>query len=260
MAFRAGVRGEMANSQTGDSVIGRLMRVLETFDETRTAQSASEIGRRAGLPSSSAHRLVDDLAQQGILDRDIDGRVRLGMRLWELALRGSTALRLRQAAQPHMERVQAILKEHTQIAVIEQDEVLFLERLSHPSAVSNLARVAGRLPLHATSSGLILLAFADPKLRNRVLAQPLAAISPMTITDPEVLRRALANAARLGYVVAPGAVEEVATGVAVPIRVDGVVVAALSVVVPRETPMDPVLQILRTAAMRIEADLRATRW
>lgn len=249
----------MANSPSGDSLIERVVRVLDTFGVDRTVQTASAIGRRAGLPSSTAHRLVDELVQAGLLERDDEHRVRLGMRLWELALRGSTALRLRQAALPHMERVQAALREHTQLAVLEQEEALFLERLSHPAAVSNITRVAGRLPLHASSSGLVLLAHADPELRERVLAGPLRAVGPETVTDPAVLRRVLAEARRAGYVAAPGSIEAVSTGVAVPIRDRGSVVAALSAVLPREAAVDPAVRALREAAEFIESDLRASR-
>ena len=249
----------MANSPSGESMIARVVRVLETFSDDRTVQTASEIGRRAGLPSATAHRLVDDLVAAGILERDEEYRVRLGLRLWELALRGSTALRLRQAALPHMETVQAQLREHTQLAVLERDEALFLERLSHPAAVSNITRVAGRLPLHASSSGLVLLAHADPALRERVLTSPLATVGPGTITDARALRRALAEIRRTGSVVAPGSIEAVSTGVAVPIREGGEVIAALSVVLPREVDPQPALALLKRAAGAIEAELRLSR-
>jgi DNA-binding IclR family transcriptional regulator len=235
----------------------RIVRVLETFTSERTVQSASEIGRRAGLPSSSAHRIVDDLIRAGLLERDEDHRIRLGLRLWELALRGSTALRLRQAALPHMEAVQAAVREHTQLAVLEQDEALFLERLSHPDAGANITRVAGRLPLHASSSGLVLLAHAAPDLRERVLAAPLRALSRETITDAAALRREITTIRRQGYVIAPGSVEQVSTGIAVPIRDAGEAVAALSVVLPRDAAPEPALAALRQAASAIESALRA---
>lgn len=240
-------------------MITRVVRVLDTFSADRTVQTASEIGRRAGLPSATAHRLVDELVAVGVLERDDEHRVRLGMRLWELALRGSTALRLRQAALPHMEWVQAQLREHTQLAVLEQEEALFLERLSHPEAVSNITRVAGRLPLHASSSGLVLLAHADPALRERVLTGPLRAVGPQTITDAEMLQRALREIRRTGFVAAPGSIEAVSTGMAVPIRDSGSVVAALSVVLPRGAPAEPAARVLREAAGRIEAALREQR-
>lgn len=249
----------MANSASGETMIERVVRVLETFSADRTVQTASGIGRRAGLPSSTAHRLVEELVASGILERDEEHRVRLGMRLWELALRGSTALRLRQAALPHMERVQARIREHTQLAVLEQEEALFLERLSHPEAGANITRVAGRLPLHASSSGLVLLAHADPALRERVLAAPLRAVGPQTVTDPARLRRLLAEIRRTGFVVAPGSIEAVSTGVAVPIREAGSVIAALSVVLPREADPAPAVAELREAARRIEVELRTAR-
>ena len=246
----------MANSRSGDSMTARIVRVLDTFTAERTVQSATDIGRRAGLPSTTAHRIVDELVREGILERDEGGRIRLGMRLWELALRGSTALRLRQTALPHMERVQAQIREHTQLAVLEHEEALFLERLSHPDAGANITRIAGRLPLNASSSGLVLLAHADPEVRERMLSGPLQALTPETVADAETLRALLTSVRRRGYVVAPGSIEAVSTGVAVPVRDHGEVVAALSVVLPRETPPTPAINALLTAARAIEQDLR----
>lgn len=249
----------MANSRSGDSMTDRIVRVLETFTTERTVQSAAEIARRTGLPASSAHRIVGDLVEAGLLERDDENRICLGMRLWELALRGSHALRLRQAALPHMERVQEQLREHTQLAVLEHEEALFLERLSHPDAGANITRVAGRLPLHASSSGLVLLAFADPSVRERVLAGPLRAVSRETVTDADTLRSVLASIRRRGHVVAAGSIEAISTGVAVPVRDRGQVVAALSVVLPRDATTQPAVDALLGAARGVEHDLRIAR-
>jgi len=250
----------MANSSSGDSVTDRLIRVLETFTSARTVQTAAEIGRRAGIPPSSAHRIVGELVDAGLLERDEDRRIRVGMRLWELATRSSHALRLRQAALPSMERVQARVREHTQLAILEQDEALFLEQLSSPQSGSNVTRIAGRLPLHASSSGLVLLAYADRALQERILAGPLAATSAETITDPSALRRKLAEVRALGHAVAPGYIESVATGVAVPVHDEtGSVAAALSVVLPRDASPDLALRELRAAARDIEGALSGRR-
>ena len=250
----------MANSSSGDSVTDRLVRVLETITPTRTVQTAAEIGRRGGLPGSSAHRIVGELVDSGLLERDDDRRIRIGMRLWELATRSSQALRLRQAAMPAMERVQARVREHTQLAILEQDEALFLERLSSPDSGANITRIAGRLPLHASSSGLVLLAFGPAELQDRVLAGPLARLAPETITDAAALRRTLADVRRAGYVIAPGSIEAVSTGIAVPIQdASGAVVAALSVVLPRDAPTSAALEELRAAAAGIRSALATDR-
>lgn len=249
----------MANSPSGDSVTGRLVRVLDTFTPTRTAQTAAEIGRRAGLPPSTAHRFVGELVEAGLLERDGDGRIRVGMRLWELATRSSHALRLRQAALPAMERVQARIGEHTQLAILEQDEALFLERLSGQDAGANVTRVAGRLPLNASSSGLVLLAYADADVRERVLSAPLRRLTAATPATPEAVRRKLDEIRTLGHAIAPGFVEDVSTGVAVPVRGEaGQATAALSAILPREAATAPVLEELHRAAREIERALTPT--
>lgn len=246
----------MANSPSGDSVTDRLVRVLETFTPSRTVQTAAEIGRRSGLPRSTAHRMVGELVEAGLLERDDDRRIRIGMRLWELATRSSQALRLRQAAMPAMERVQARVREHTQLAVLEQDEALFLERLSGPTSGSNITRIAGRLPLHASSSGLVLLAFGGRELQERILSGPLPRRTPETIADPQILRRKLAEVRTLGHAVARGSIELVSTGVAVPVRDEtGAVVAALSVVLPRDADTTTALAELHRGRWEIERTL-----
>ena len=250
----------MANSPSGDSTTERLLRVLETFTSTRTVQTTAEIGRRAHLPRSTAHRYVGELVAAGILDRDDERRVRIGVRLWELATRSSAALVLRQTAMPFMERVQARVREHTQLAILEQDEALFVERLSDPGAGANITRIAGRLPLHASSSGLVLLAFGDRALQDRVLSAPLRPLTAQTITDPAVLRRKLAEIRTAGHAIAPGYVEDVSTGIAVPVRDGlGAAVAALSAVLPRDAPTEPVLVELVRAARDIERALGTRR-
>jgi DNA-binding IclR family transcriptional regulator len=242
----------MANSRSGDSGTDRLVRVLETFTTTRTTQTASEIGWRAGLPPSTAHRIVGDLVTAGLLERDDDRRVRVGLRLWELTTRSSHALKLRQAAMPFMERVQDRVQEHTQLVVLEHDEALCVERLSAPGSGENITKIAGRLPLHAASSGLVLLAFAGRELRERVLAGPLRPIAKETITDPARLRRTIPEIRRVGHVIAPGYVSPVSTGTAVPVRDGtGAVVAALSVILPRTTDPADALRELKTASRGI---------
>jgi DNA-binding IclR family transcriptional regulator len=144
--------------------------------------------------------------------------------------------------------------------VLEQDEALFLERLSSPDSGANITRIAGRLPLHASSSGLILLAYGARELQERVLAAPLARVAPDTITDAAALRRTLADVRRARYVVAPGSIEAISTGVAVPIEDrTGEVIAALSVVLPRDAPTAAAVEELRAAAAGIRSTLARDR-
>ena len=133
-------------------MLSRVVRIFETFESDAPALRVSDIARRAGLHVATASRLIDELVGHGWLRRDSDRKIRIGVRLWELASRASTTLGLREAAMPFMEDLHAVVGHHTQLGVLEDREVLFIERLSAPGAVINITRVAGRLPLHVSSS------------------------------------------------------------------------------------------------------------
>ena len=136
--------------------------------------------------------MVAELVRHGLLSRSDDGRrIRVGVRLWELGSRAAPTRGLREAALPFMEDLHTVIRHHVQLGVLDGQEVLFVERLSAREAVINVTEVAGRLPLHASSSGLVLLAHAAPEIQDAVLAGPLRAFTPATITSPGALRIAL---------------------------------------------------------------------
>ncbi|MET8853145.1 IclR family transcriptional regulator [Amycolatopsis sp. NPDC004625] len=239
-----------------DSVLTRVVRIYEAFGPDTPALRVTDIAHRAGLHVATASRLVDELVGHGWLHRDPDRRIRVGVRLWELASRASPTLGLREAAMPFMEDLHAVVGHHTQLAVLEDREVLFVERLSAPGAVVNVTRVAGRLPLHASSSGLVLLAHAPADLQEQVLSGPLEAFRRTTLTEPARLRRFLADVRRTGYAFCAGFIDEETTGIAVPLRGRGdTVVAALSVIVPNDRNARMPIPALRAAARGISRTL-----
>jgi len=239
-------------SSPRDSVLARAVRILETFTPDEPALTVSEIARRSGLHVATASRLVAALVGHGLLTRRPDGKAAVGVRLWELALRASPTLDLRDAAMPFLQDLHAVVGHHVQLGVLDGEEVLFVERLSAPGAVVNYTRIAGRLRLHASSSGVVLLAFAPRELQERVLAGPLAPLTSQTTTDPDRLRALLADVRRTGSVVLPGHIHEEAAGVAVPVRDRrGAVVAAVSVIVPNDGRAHERVPLLQTAALGI---------
>ncbi len=242
-----------------ESVLSRAARILEAFSQDEPALTVSEIARRSGLHVATASRLVAELVAHGFLSRDDDREVRIGVRLWELVTRASPTLSLRDTAMPFMEGVHDVVGHHVQLGVRDGDDVLFLERLSAPSAVINYTRVASRLPLHASSSGLVLLAHGPVSLRERILAGPLTTYTPRTPATPAQLRAILADVRQQGYAYCPGYVHEEALGIAAPVRGgDGTVAAALAVIVPNDASAQAVVPVVRTAARGISRALGST--
>ncbi|GHG58195.1 IclR family transcriptional regulator [Sinomonas cellulolyticus] len=236
----------------------RIIRVIEAFDGEHRSLSAAELARRTGLPSSTAYRIVEELLAESVLERD-GQLLRLGTRLWELVSRSSKVLGLREAALPFMEDVQAVVGHHTVLGIIEKNEVLYIERIGSNESTINITKVAGRLPIHATSTGLVLTALGPAEDQELLLRRRLKRYTDTTTTDPDELRRELAEVRRMGYSVMAGTIVQESTGVAVPIfNADGKAIAALSVVIPRlGGPLQTSITALQTAARGVS---RALGW
>jgi DNA-binding IclR family transcriptional regulator len=212
--------------------------------------SLSELAARAELPLTSAHRLVRQLAGHGLLDLGPGGSVQLGLRLWELVNRNSPTLELRQAAMPFMEDIQQVLNQNVNLAVLDGWEALFVERLSRRGSVANRAQVAGRMPVHVSSAGLVLMANQPHGVQAEYLEGFRDPAGRLTVDE---LRSQLGEAAHQGYAQLAGVVDPDTWGIAVPVMDRKKrTVAAIGVVVPlREVRLQALVPALQTAARGI---------
>ena len=247
----------MARGSAGESVLHRHLRVLESFDAWHPFLTLSEIADAAGLARSSAHRLIGELEAEGLLERLPDRTYRLGVRLWEFASRTPGAVGLREIARPWLGAVHERVRQHTQLAVLSGRDVLFIDRLSTRDAVVNATLIGGRIPLHASSSGLALLAHAEPELVDAVVARGLRTYTDRTIRTEAELRARLSKVREDGYALTDGHIHPESRGIAVPVAgPGGTVYAAIGVVGPNDgSSPHPYVELLRRAAAGIARDL-----
>ena len=238
----------VANSPSGDAVLDRILRIFETLEQDASLRTA-ELAEAAGLPRTTGYRMIRQLLGRGFLAKDAHGHIRLGQRLWEIAQYTPLSRTLRSAALPLMEDVSAVVGQTTQLAVLDEDEVLIVERLSRQGAVANPAEVASRMPAHLTSMGHVLLAFA-PAHRTETF---MAAHQERIGRERPELRRELAEARSRGYAKLNGVIHQGTAGISVPVLdARGQALAALTIVVPRdwESLAQP-LMALQTASRGI---------
>ncbi|MFD6068232.1 MULTISPECIES: IclR family transcriptional regulator [Amycolatopsis] len=218
-------------STPGASVTSRAFALLGAFDVDHRELSLTELSQRAGLPLPTAHRLARELVGLGALERRED-RYAVGRRLWDLGLLVPVQFELRQIAAPFLQDLYGATGATVHLGERDGDQVLYLDRLSGNASVPVVSRIGGRLPLHATGIGKVLLAWAPEDVQRRVLAS-LTRVTPYTITQPGRLREQLRRVRREGYAQTVEEMSRGACSVAVPIRPSGGdVVAALGLVVP----------------------------
>lgn len=228
----------MKNSASGNTVLDRVLRILSAFDAHRRQLPIGELSRLTDIPLATTYRLVTQLTAEDILTRYADGTVGLGMRLWELAARSSPALSLRTAAMPFLDDVQAIFRQHTQLSILDDQEVLVVERLSSRNSVVNQATVATRMPVHTVSMGLVQLAFQPTHIISEYfMAHPRAASMSYPATGD--INSTLSEIRKTGYSMLDGMLDDGTTGAAVPVfnTLTGrnrLAIAAISVVIPQD--------------------------
>jgi DNA-binding IclR family transcriptional regulator len=243
----------MARGSGGESVLHKHLRVLQSFDALRPFLTLTEIADAAGMALSTTHRLVAELEHEGLLERMPDRSYRLGVRLWEFASRTPGALGLRELARPWLSAVHGRVRQHTQLGVLNVTDVLFIERMSERDAVLNATLIGGRIPLPVSSSGLVLLAHAAPRLVDEVIDEGWPAYTPQTIRGGDALRARLRHVRADGFAVTDAQIHTESRGIAVPVMgPHGVVYAAIGVVVANDgTSPQPAIELLTMAAAGI---------
>ncbi len=212
-------------------MIGRVFAILGAFGPGDARLTLSQISRRTGLALSTTHRLAAELVRCGGLEREREGTYRIGVRLWEIGSLAPVRGSLRELALPYMQDLYEATHENIQLAVRDGHDALILERISGRASVPIVTRVGGRLPLHATGVGKVLLAHAPAALQEAVLADGLTAMTPRTITDPDEMRACLAEIRRAGFAWTRDEMTLGSLSVAAPVQgPDGSVVAAMSIV------------------------------
>ncbi|HSZ43849.1 MAG TPA: helix-turn-helix domain-containing protein, partial [Streptosporangiaceae bacterium] len=165
----------------GEPVLDRAFRIMTAFGPERRSLSLTALSTRAGLPKPTALRLARKLIEWGALERAGDGDYVVGLRLLEIASLAPRGHGLRATALPYLEDLHHATGQHVLLAVRDGDTAVLIERLSARDAGKVMYRVGGRLPLHSTGVGMVLLAHAPVDLQDEVLSGDLT-LRPENIT------------------------------------------------------------------------------
>lgn len=179
--------------------------------------SVSALSRAVGLPRATALRMIQTLEQEGFLLR-VPGadRVLLGPDLVRLARAADGSMVLLELARRPLADLSEALRETVTLSIVAADGGLDLvHQVDGPHHLVPRQWVGGRFPMHASSSGKVLLATYDDQRLAHVLPQPLPRLTPFTITTQRELRSELENVRAQGYAETVDEIEEGLSGVSV---------------------------------------------
>ncbi len=210
--------------------VDRALTVLDLLAQ-RGEVGVTDLAVELGVHKSTAFRLVTALERRQLVEQVGDrGKYRLGLGILRLAAATSARLDVARESQAVCERLARELGETVNVAILDETSAMNVLQEYGPAAIGTRNWIGQRTPLHATSSGKVLLAAADETLRKAVLTGPLERYTELTVTDPVELHRQLDEALAQGWAGTNEELEVGLTAIAAPIRGgSGRVVAAISV-------------------------------
>ncbi|HEY5168055.1 MAG TPA: IclR family transcriptional regulator [Thermoleophilia bacterium] len=175
----------MAERRDGVQVLSRaalLLRELSTAPEGLTPIALAD---RVGLPRSTCYRIVGALCQEGLMRLAPSGKLHIGAGLIGIAAAGRRELR-RDAA-PHLKRLSLELHETVELVVLDGDEALFTDQYVPQRSLRVVAEIGDRFPLYCTACGKALLAELPRAEAERLIPDPIKAVTRHTNLDRRVL-------------------------------------------------------------------------
>lgn len=165
--------------------VTKALQLLEAFRETGPALGVSEIARLAGMPKSTAFRLLNHLEAGGYVERS--GRLYvLGRRLFELgnAVQMCRPDGLRTIALPHLADLYVTTNKVVHLGVLDGTDVVYLEKICGLGTLKVDTVVGGRMPAACSALGKAMLAFSERGAIGRVLEGGLSRRTRYSVADP----------------------------------------------------------------------------
>jgi IclR family transcriptional regulator, KDG regulon repressor len=218
------------------SSVKNALRILKSFSIDEPEKKVSDISSSLGLNKSTVSRTMATLASEGFVQKDPETKkYRLGLSLLSLSSIINSNTDVYHESYPVLSRLVDNMGETAHISVIDKLEVIYLQKVECNHPVRFLTHVGRRNPPHCTSSGKVLLAYADEELVNAVLERELEKHTKNTITDPDKFRTHLKEIRKNGYSTSFEEFHDGVNSIAAPIYdYRGKVIAALSVVGPKQ--------------------------
>lgn len=215
--------------------VARAINIIKFIAQNRNSMSLAQVSRGLGLSKSTIHGLMSTLENYHYLYRDQrTGMYQLGLKLFEMGQLVYDCMDLRVLAYPILLELSKKHEETVHLAVVGENEVVYIEKVDGRRSVRIISQIGGRNPLYCTGVGKVLLSeLEDHEVENLVERTGMKKITLYTLDTFEKLRENLAKVRERGYAFD---LEEIEIGlrcIAAPVRNQrGTIVAAISLAGP----------------------------
>jgi IclR family mhp operon transcriptional activator len=241
----------------------RLLQLMKALNQNG-ASSVQELHLETGLSRAALYRLLEILQQLGYAEQLPDqARFQLTIAVHELSDRVSDTQRLAAVAMPLMRALQREILWPSSLQIFDQGRMV-TRATTRPYSpfVFDRGHVGAQYAVLETAAGRAFLAACSRRKREIVLDYLSHSSNPLdeAARDPRLVSQILRDNTRNGYAIRIGEVQANTTSLAVPLRIGGEVVGALTVsylnsALSLEKAEEDLLPPLRRVAEGIEQDI-----
>ncbi|QUW21274.1 IclR family transcriptional regulator [Sporosarcina sp. Marseille-Q4063] len=179
----------------------RAFSILNLFTQVEPELSFNEIDKKINLTKATLYRFLGDLEVSGFIEQDIfSKKYRLGLKLLELGTIVQDNIEVRKKAFPFLEDIRKRTNENVNLGILENGEVVYVERLETARLIRMNFRVGSRVPAHCSSIGKVLLSYASQEEQSHYLETvELEMFTEQTITSEVEFNKELIKTRNQGY-------------------------------------------------------------
>ncbi len=213
--------------------VDRALDILLCFTQEKPVLSLTEIADEVGISKSTVHRLLATLESKRFLIRDsVTGRYHLGFRFLEMASQVLEDVDQKWAL-PYLQNLTEECGETVDLAVLDDDHVIYLQVVESNQRVKLAATRGQRLPAFCTATGKAFLANLPEEKLQKILSSGLTRYTEKTLLVLEDLKMDLDQTRRRGFAISEQEYEKDINAVAAPIlSADGYPIAAIAIAGP----------------------------
>lgn len=173
------------------------------FLATRRCAGVTEIAEALGVNKSTAFRMMETLMPDNIVEKNLaTAQYRLGPALLKLADRYYSSLSAVAIARQHMERLSELIGESVHLCVVSNNRAVVVDQITCSGILMANAKIGSTEPLHCSSVGKCLVAFATDLRRERMLKEiDYEEYTSHTIKDKDKFMEEIIKIKNCGYAI-----------------------------------------------------------